>query len=167
MDPRFKSAGFSKDDHASNAIILLKEQLKNLQELPPVNDSAKTIALPSSVQIDKQKNKFNIYSELEKHIGKKIGPCNNSQSLDQLHQYHSLPNAKMDIDIYRWWQDRSNQFPLLYELAVKYLYLPATSSASERIFSTAGYVLNQRRTRLTGENLNNILFLNLNRFENN
>ncbi len=82
-----------------------------------------------------------------------------------MHQYHTLPNAKMDIDIYRWWQDRSNQFPHLLKLAVKYIYLPATSSSSERIFSTAGYILNQRRTRLTGENLNNILFLNLNNFE--
>jgi len=165
LDPRFKSAGFSKDEHASNAIILLKEQIKNLQGLPHDVVNSETIDKADSVLFEKQKNKFNIYSELEKHIGKKIGPTNNSQYLDQIQQYHTLPNAKMDIDIFRWWQDRSKQFPHLYELSVKYLYLPATSTASERIFSTVGYVLNQRRTRLTGENLNNILFLNLNQFE--
>jgi len=73
LDPRFKSAGFSKDDHASNAIILLKEQLKNLQELPPVNDSAKTIALPSSVQIDKQKNNLISIRSLRNTLEKKLG----------------------------------------------------------------------------------------------
>ncbi len=33
LDPRFKSTGFFKDEHASNAIILLKKQIKNLQSL--------------------------------------------------------------------------------------------------------------------------------------
>jgi hypothetical protein len=43
LDPRFKSAGFSKDEHASNAIIALKEQLKTLQDVPTVDTNTKLL----------------------------------------------------------------------------------------------------------------------------
>ena len=41
--------------------------------------------------------------------------------------------------------------------------MPATSVASERAFSTAGYVVNKYRTKLTTRNVNRLLFLNKNK----
>ena len=53
-----------------------------------------------------------------------------------------------------------NDFPRLRKLALKYLIIPATSSLSERVFSTAGYLLGERRTRLKDDHLNMLIFLN-------
>jgi hypothetical protein len=48
--------------------------------------------------------------------------------------------------------------------ASKYLYIPATSALSERVFSVSGYVLNQKRSRLSGKHLDALIFLKLNKF---
>ena len=42
------------------------------------------------------------------------------------------------------------------------LAIQGTSVASERVFSTAGLVLSDRRTRLDPSNVNKIIFLNKN-----
>ncbi|KAH6925932.1 hypothetical protein HPB50_012298 [Hyalomma asiaticum] len=47
-------------------------------------------------------------------------------------------------------------------LAKKVLCIPSTSASSERNFSAAGYVLQDRRTCLKPESLDNLLFLHKN-----
>jgi ribosomal protein S8 len=39
------------------------------------------------------------------------------------------------------------------------LIIPASSASSERVFSTAGYILNKKRTRLTSKHLDILIFL--------
>ena len=55
-----------------------------------------------------------------------------------------------------------NRFPTLARIAREYLAIPAMSTPSERMFSAAGYLSSQRRSRLSGENLNQLVFLNKN-----
>lgn len=45
-------------------------------------------------------------------------------------------------------------------MSLKYLSIPATSVPSERVFSKAGFVCNQRRNRLEPKKVDQILFLN-------
>ena len=42
------------------------------------------------------------------------------------------------------------------------LCAPGSTAAVERIFSIAGYILSQRRTRITDDNFQNQLFANVN-----
>ena len=49
-----------------------------------------------------------------------------------------------------WWEGNKSQFSLLYNLAAKYLAIPATSASSEHSFSKAGLTIGKLRTRLTG-----------------
>ena len=56
----------------------------------------------------------------------------------------------------------TNQFPLLYNLAAKYLAIPATSASSERLFSKAGSTIGKLRTRLTGQHIDEINVLHCN-----
>lgn len=67
------------------------------------------------------------------------------------------------LSLLQWWKDRVNLYPYLITTIKHVLCIPATSVASERAFSTAGYVVNKYRSRLTPNNVNTLLFLNKNR----
>lgn len=56
----------------------------------------------------------------------------------------------------------SHIFPSLYNLAMTHLAVQGTSVASERVFSTAGAVISDRRSRLAPEMVNALIFLNKN-----
>ena len=56
---------------------------------------------------------------------------------------------KEDIDkenTLKWWQDHQRHFPNLSHIAKKYLCIPATSVPSERAFSVAGYIVNEKQS---------------------
>ena len=51
-------------------------------------------------------------------------------------------------------------FTLRSKLVVKYLGVPVTSVASERVFSKAGQIVSQRRASLKPKRVSQILYLN-------
>nr|CAD2134103.1 unnamed protein product [Meloidogyne enterolobii] len=72
-----------------------------------------------------------------------------SHSLDELHSVN-------------WSGENSIKWPLLTKLSHRYFSAPATSSESERLFSTAGLVVSNLRTRLLPDNVEKLLFLHNN-----
>ncbi len=62
-----------------------------------------------------------------------------------------------------WWKLNSTRFPHLARLAKKYLALPATSAAAERLFSKCGLVLSKLRNRLAPESLELLVLAAVNR----
>ena len=63
-----------------------------------------------------------------------------------------------------WWEKHASEFPNLSQIARIILAnaIPASSAASERDFSTAGFVIQERRTHLNPETVDDILFLHSN-----
>ena len=64
-----------------------------------------------------------------------------------------------------WWKINENRLPLLAAVARTYLATPVTpptSVQSERIFSSAGDVYTEHRTRLAPENAERLIFLKFN-----
>ena len=61
-----------------------------------------------------------------------------------------------------WWKRMEPVFPNLSKLAKKYLCVPASSVPSERVFSTAGNLINKRRASLAPDNVDMLIFLNKN-----
>lgn len=55
-----------------------------------------------------------------------------------------------------------NEFSILQCCAKKILCTPATSVPSERIFSKAGIVVSDRRSRIKPKNVDMLIFLNQN-----
>ena len=74
--------------------------------------------------------------------------------------YSNEPCCRADVT--EWWRQKEFVFPILSKLARKYLCVPASSVPSERIFSTAGNIVNKKRACLSSENVDMLVFLNKN-----
>ena len=59
-----------------------------------------------------------------------------------------------------WWRDTGcHRYPQLSKLARKYLYVPGTSVRSERVFSSAGNIVNKKRAALDPDQVDRLVFL--------
>ena len=70
----------------------------------------------------------------------------------------SVPLPKTDDPLMEWKRCEAKQLcPLLARLARRVLAVPATSASPERLFSTAGNEMTNKRTRLTCDNLETVV----------
>lgn len=79
--------------------------------------------------------------------------------LKEIKQYQTYPVIDGDEDPLKWWQKNEVDFPLLCQLARKYLVIQASSSPSERLFSKAGLVSTPSRAQLKPEKVDMLTFL--------
>ena len=91
-----------------------------------------------------------------------IYPTNQDEDEKELSLYYSAEYIDRKEDPLAWWKGNKSRFPTLARITREYLAIPAMSTPSERLFSAAGYISSQKRSRLSGENLNQLVFLNKN-----
>ena len=75
-----------------------------------------------------------------------------SETLIPFHQSNS----------YTWWSQNCIRFPHLAKLAQRYLSAPPTFVASERLFSPAGELYDDRRNRFAPERAEQLMFIKAN-----
>jgi len=80
---------------------------------------------------------------------------------NELSDYVNMKVQK-DVEMIDFWRDNRAVLPQLYKVACRVLCVPASSAASERVFSTAGRLLEKRRTNLNPDSTNSLLFLHSN-----
>ena len=83
----------------------------------------------------------------------------------EIRHYRSLTmsaEVKDKCNLLDWWQNNKAKFPCLFKTAQAYLHIPATSVPSERIFSLAGYIVCDRRSKILATNVNKSIFLKRN-----
>jgi len=78
-------------------------------------------------------------------------------SQDELDIYMECPDVSENV--LHFWSSRSHMWPKLASVARVILAIPATETSSERVFSTAGRILEERRTQLKGDSVDNLMFL--------
>lgn len=64
-----------------------------------------------------------------------------------------------DQDVLAFWRRKAAVWPKLTTVAHTMLAVPATSTSSERAFSLAGRILEERRTQLSLDTVDSLLFL--------
>ncbi len=82
-------------------------------------------------------------------------------AFQEVSAYTALPTISVDKDPLQWWKD-NEEFPRLAKLPQKILCIPATSVASERLFSSSGNIQTVFRSSLKPEKLNMLVFLHKN-----
>ena len=81
---------------------------------------------------------------------------------DELAVYWLERCAARDNDPLQWWTVNQKKYPGIAALASKYLCIPATSTTSERVFSTAGNIVSKRRSNLSAKYVDMLVFMNKN-----
>lgn len=171
LDPRFKKAGFGNMSNAREAEDGLKEELALLcrnetnfkRNKDHTNQELERVEFQNAQAEDKAKSKVNLWSVLQKNLSEVKNTTNPTCfSTLMLRQYFETPHEDLNSCPGKYWIENKNSFKQLSQLALKYLCIPATSVPSERIFSTAGQIVSERRSRLKPKNVNMILFLNEN-----
>ena len=72
--------------------------------------------------------------------------------------YLASAERKQD-DLLGYWANKTATWPKLSQVAQCILGVPAASTSSERTFSTAGRTLDERRTQLSGDSVDGLLFI--------
>ncbi|XP_063748274.1 E3 SUMO-protein ligase ZBED1-like isoform X3 [Eleginops maclovinus] len=86
-----------------------------------------------------------------------------AQKVDQEIQfYKSLPSIPCRDSAALWWWNKQDTLPLLSGLAENYLCVQASSTPSERVFSTAGDTISPERSRILPEKADMLIFLQKN-----
>ncbi|KAL6538338.1 hypothetical protein OROGR_012326 [Orobanche gracilis] len=90
-----------------------------------------------------------------------------SNAYQELENYLStfdLGALERDTDgnnnLLKWWAKRSTIFPVVATIAKEILAVPASTVSVEQAFSVGGYILDERRSRLTPQNLEAQTLLN-------
>ena len=81
---------------------------------------------------------------------------------EELERYLREPSIKEGEKCLLLWSRNIHNYPTLSKVAKRYLCIPATSIPAERVFSTAGLIINEKRSSLLPQNADMLIFLNKN-----
>ena len=81
---------------------------------------------------------------------------------EELDKFCAEPNISENTNPFEWWAFNKTKYPFVAAVAREYLAIPATSVASERIFSKCGLVCSDRRASLSPQHVEQLVFLSHN-----
>ena len=82
-------------------------------------------------------------------IGVNFFENNGTSSVDEFERFKSLQKMiNFSEDPLEWWKANEKAFPMMYKLAKKYLVVPPSSAAVERLFKTAKLVQDPMRASM-------------------
>lgn len=149
LDPNIKLKFTDKTcpgKHYVYSSSLVKDKIKSLL---PVRAQQVMSPSPSLIPSEKRRRLMDYCSTASQSHSQEA-----LSSLDvQLQEYFDTPTVNVKPTVF--WLGR-NDSPLK-TLALELLSVPSSSAPVERLFSKAGIILNQRRTRLSSKNLEELL----------
>ncbi|XP_051501698.1 E3 SUMO-protein ligase ZBED1-like [Myxocyprinus asiaticus] len=171
LDPRFQTQCISAEE-----IQTLKERIiSELIEIHQQQPVAQSTAAMEKDSLDVEnppaaKTKKKTLASFFKETTRTTPTASLSTIFDPMVQFREAVAAELNAYIYmpcvdhgedplKWWKFPKINFPRLCKLAQKYLCIQATSSASERAFSTSGNVVSNHRSCLKPDKVDMLVFL--------
>ena len=81
---------------------------------------------------------------------------------EEVNDYKTADCIELESNPLEWWRTNELKYPHIAKMAKFYLAVPATSVASERVFSTAGDIVTASRSALSPDNVDMLIFLSKN-----
>lgn len=162
LDPRFKLKVLSSELNLSMHKERLEKEVTSMVTLERSQDEDQTIQI-SNVSLSPEEEQDDlIWGDFDKSIATRNQLDPRAIAILEVKSYFAEAHLHRKEDPLQWWKERQTIYPHLAKLAKKYLCVIATSVPSERLFSKAGQLISERRSRLKGKNVQNILFLHCN-----
>lgn len=165
LDPRFRTTYISYEkveDIQAKAV----EEIKSIQAESEMTGSSTTdMSVPAgSVSPPEEKRKKSLSSFFKMQSKSSMGSSScDTLSEDsikmELRSYLQTQEVDSNTDPLTWWKSREVNFPRIAKLARQYLCIPATSTPSERVFSTGGNIVTCHRAALKPDAVDRLIFL--------
>ncbi|XP_014204713.1 uncharacterized protein LOC106636731 [Copidosoma floridanum] len=157
LDPRFKKFRFWQDISSRRSDLVKKKMAEGSTQ--PLSDKVPEAQSTVAEQSDSFWDSFD--KEVEGRSAAQSGQDMAGGIPIQFRMYlDSTPVKRKDFpNPLRAWAAIKGEYKYVYQVAQEYLSILATSVPSERLFSHAGLIENQLRTRLSGKLLEILVFL--------
>ena len=157
LDCRYKKLGFREEETAKNVIDKILDQLRETESnevpSPPVSEVAVAPTTSSST----------LWDDFDESVQASVSeqPVSHTDNLkEEMERYLRAPNEKRKSNPIEWWNSENGKsFPKIRPLALKMLCIVGSSVPSERVYSSSGFIINAKRSRLSDSNPANLIFL--------
>lgn len=171
LDPRFKTSflGLVQAERARQN-ILLEALKKSCDELSSTDDDSSPARKKRNLNendrtVEIHDSFWNCFEEVATD---NMGNANDEEDVEknavanELDFYLKTVRLDRKADPYKWWSANEKQYPNLSKFAKVYLSSPGSSVYSERLFSEAGNVYDEKRNRLLPKNAEKLVFIHHN-----
>ncbi|XP_018406811.1 PREDICTED: zinc finger BED domain-containing protein 4-like [Cyphomyrmex costatus] len=162
LDPRFKNVVFK----SKVCIKMAKTKLLCECENPYVesNNSEENTELIELNNEISNSDTDTLWATFDQTIEETGTDSISSSAKRELQRYLHSKVIHRKYNPLTWWTTEGRRnYPNLEQVALQYLCIPATSVPSERVFSKAGQILSDRRTRLQPKHVNMLTVLSANK----
>lgn len=163
LHPTFNSLFFCTDNTKEAIMILLRHEYDrhnriaaNVAALAPApTPNSET---PATARDDSEESTGLGRLLKRRRLASRQAPPVDVPPPDDFDRYFEVNVGLKLVDPMVWWRENSKNFPKMTFLARKYLSIPSTSVASERMFSFSGGVVTDKRSRLAATAVGDIVF---------
>ena len=137
LNPHFRQHWFEQhwsSEFVTATMATIKEQYANAQRLYNIDAPVRSSISPPTRR--KELSSFAAFNKLSSR---------QRQYEDELARYMHAPEPPEHQDPLDWWLLHQSEYPVLKHLALTLLAAPASTAVDERLFSTAGNVVNEQR----------------------
>ena len=173
LDPRFKALPFLSAEDKTVVMLTAKSELVTMIESDRQletgsNERGESGEVPTCSSTDQQSlsppvKRKKLETLLEDVCGQTLHatPSTSDEIAEaELRRYEAEGGVGLECNNpLEWWKARSSTYLYLSKLARKILCITATSVPSERLFSTAGNMVSEKRSCLLSENVDRLVFL--------
>ncbi|XP_055534808.1 E3 SUMO-protein ligase ZBED1-like isoform X2 [Wyeomyia smithii] len=159
LDPRFKKHAFVSEGNYRTMAERLKEELK--AEIVAANTRMRAERSDISISRPTKKGEYTFLDEVRTRTYTDSTIHTTAQAIVHLNNYMEEPLLGEQDDVLAYWTNYKACDPLR-DIALRYLIVPASSVPSERVNSTAGNTITDKRARLSPSLAERLIFLNEN-----
>jgi hypothetical protein len=171
LHPRYRSLKKIPDHVKDQCHKYVRRHLRQLREKAEIEEeNQKQSSEPPQKRLKQERNTFSRFESgnQSEETGERNESGNESDEFeynikkgDELDRYllFEFDKTQKKIEPLHFWKCYSHRFPLLSKYARSILSIPATTTNVEREFSSAGFILNERRTNLQPHKLDNMLLV--------
>ena len=150
LDPRFKNTEYLRENEKKRTRRLLKEKFQEYKNyLHDSHEEAKHEQKQIKVKL----------TVLEKVFKFSNASSTTNNEFGEIMKYFQVESISIAEDPIEWWKENSISFKILSLVARDLIFIPATSTPSERIFSKAGHIVSKKRSSLSSKSLDSLIFL--------